>query len=177
MFSPRRFTQCQANTFSVRPSGRLRGEKDILYSQPIGSNAKFNLRLRLQYELAKHNLDGYMLDPSIPSLEPGMFVADVACGTGVWLLDLVESNPAIGAEGSDVVLDNVPPRGWWPENVTFTKLNILEPLPERYVARYDVVHAQFVSIFVPDTHIAQMMENLLRMLSTLHRFRSRHAGC
>lgn len=108
-----------------------------------------------------------MLDPSIPALEPGTTVADVACGTGVWLLDAVDSNPNIAAaEGSDVVLDNVPPKDWLSGNVSFLKMDILEPLPDKFVGRYDIVNAQFASSFVRDGHIALAMENLLKMLST-----------
>ena len=122
-------------------------------------------RLRLQHELTKSNLDGHILDPSIPLLQSGMRVADVACGTGVWLLDAVDMCPGIVAEGLDINIENVPPKAWLPENVSFSRFNLLEALPDEYVGRYDVINVQFLTSFVRDEHIGLAMENLVKMLS------------
>lgn len=122
-------------------------------------------RLRLQHELTKNNLGGHVLLPSIPPLKPGMTIADVACGTGVWLLDAVDAVSDVTGHGLDINLSEVPPQAWLPEDVSFRPLNILEGLPEEYVGKYDVVNAQFASSFVRDPHIELVMANLVKMLS------------
>ena len=94
-----------------------------------------------------------------------MTVADVACGTGSWLLDAVEQGQSIVGEGLDITLSEVPPKGWLPSNVSFHQFNILEELPKEYTGRYDVINAQFASSFVRDPHIKEVMAALVKMLS------------
>lgn len=122
--------------------------------------------LRLQHEPTKTNLDGHILDPSIPPLKPGMRIADVACGTGIWLLDALDTAPpGIAADGLDVHLEIAPPKAWLPDQVSFRKVDILKDLPRESVEQYDVINTQFSSIFVRDPHSKQSMANLMRMLS------------
>lgn len=123
-------------------------------------------RLRLQHELTKTNLDGHVLDPNLPPLQPGMAVADVACGTGAWLLDAVDLCPGITAEGLDVNIDNVPPKEWLPQHVSFHHFDLLRELSDEYASRYDVINAQFLTSFVRDEHIGLAIGNLVKMLST-----------
>lgn len=94
-----------------------------------------------------------------------MRIADVACGTGIWLLDVTDTVSGIEADGLDVDLNNVPPKGWLGDNVSFRKLNILEDLTDEYMGRYDVINVQFASSFVRDPHIKILMSNLIQMLS------------
>ena len=105
-----------------------------------------------------------------------MRIADVACGTGIWLLDAVDRAPAgITADGLDINLENVPPKAWLPKQVSFRQIDILKELPEELVEQYDVINLQFSSSFVRDQHIKQLLPNLLRMLSKFGQRPSLHA--
>ena len=123
-------------------------------------------RLRFQYELTKTNLNGHLLDPSVPLVEPGMLVADVATGTGTWALDLAERVPSsVGIEGLDINLETTPPKVWLPPNVAFTQFNMLENVPEELIEPYDIVHVEYVMIFVLDPNFKQVLNRLVRLLS------------
>lgn len=129
-------------------------------------------RLRLQHELTKTNLDGRVLDPSTPPLKPGMRIADVACGTGIWLLDALDTaaSSGIAADALDINLEIAPPKAWLPAQVSFRRVDILQDLPDELVAQYDVVNTQFSASFVRDPHSKQFMANLVRMLSESRQF-------
>ena len=122
--------------------------------------------MHLQHGLTKFNLDGHLLDPSIPPIEQYLKVADVGCGTGVWPLEVADLAPElVHAEGLDINLDEVPPRAWLPENVSFHKFDLLQDVPENIVERYDIVNMQFASSFIRDPHIKGAMAKLVKMLS------------
>ena len=56
-------------------------------------------RLNLQHYLWKAAI-GYNVHPSIP-ISSATIVADVAAGTGMWLVDLAQSYPTVQFEGFD----------------------------------------------------------------------------
>lgn len=68
-------------------------------------------------------------------------------------------------EGLDINLNETPPQIWLPSNVNFRKFDLLGDVPEHLVERYDIVHVQFVMIFVMDSNVDAVIMRLLRMLS------------
>lgn len=56
-------------------------------------------RLNLQHYLWKAAI-GYNVHPSIP-ISPGTVVADIAAGTGMWLVDMAQNYPKVQFEGFD----------------------------------------------------------------------------
>jgi len=56
-------------------------------------------RLNLQHYLRKAAI-GYHAHPSIP-ISSATIVADIAAGTGMWLVDLAQNHPKIQFEGFD----------------------------------------------------------------------------
>ncbi|KAK3642948.1 hypothetical protein LTR56_010545 [Elasticomyces elasticus] len=131
----------------------------------LGGSEWAAARLRLQHELTKCNLDGHLLDPSIPPVKRPMMIADVGCGTGVWALDVAETAPElVQAEALDINLDEVPPKAWLPKNVVCHEFDLMQELPEKLVKRYDIINMQFGSSFIRDAHSKEVMARLVNML-------------
>ena len=61
-------------------------------------------RLNLQHYLWKAAI-GYSVHPSVP-ISPTAVVADIAAGTGMWLVNMAQSYPTVQFEGFDNNLIN-----------------------------------------------------------------------
>ncbi|QIX00768.1 hypothetical protein AMS68_006285 [Peltaster fructicola] len=84
---------------------------------------------------------GFRAHPEIvKSIPKNARIADVGTGTGVWLIRLGSDEYQL--EGLDMSDLQYPASH--PENLTFHTLNILEPVPEKYKARYDLIHLRLV---------------------------------
>jgi hypothetical protein len=122
-------------------------------------------RLNLQHAQHKQCLS-YLLHPSIPSLKEGMRIADVATGTGIWLLDLATEAPEhCTFEGWDISDAQFPHESCLPGNVTFGTFDVTAGVPEGLVGRYDVVHVGLLALVVKDGDPGVWIENLVTMLS------------
>ncbi|KAL8793246.1 MAG: hypothetical protein Q9195_004182 [Heterodermia aff. obscurata] len=59
-------------------------------------------RLNSQHEVIKHGiLEGRLIHPSIATLNSGSAIADLGCGTGVWLDDIANTFFTSGQESKD----------------------------------------------------------------------------
>lgn len=132
----------------------------------VGGIHSRDCRLQAQHELTKKLFQYQILDPIIPMPKPGMLIADVATGTGTWALDLAEMVPdTVKIEGLDVNLSELPPKSWLPSNVTFREFDLTKDVPNELIERYDIVHVQYVMIFVLDVNFPGVLERLVKMLS------------
>ncbi|KAF6822229.1 methyltransferase domain-containing protein [Colletotrichum plurivorum] len=79
---------------------------------------------------------------------PAPRVAEVATGTGVWLLDMAAQLPAAAElRGIDMDSTKFPPASQAvPLNVSFLKHNALEPFPEEMRGTFDMVHVRLISL-------------------------------
>lgn len=69
----------------------------------------------------------------------------------------------IGLDTSDTLF---PPRQTWPKSCTFDVWNILDEVPERYVGKFDIVHARLLlSFLIPKPAAAR--EQALRNMAKL----------
>ena len=74
-------------------------------------------------------------------------------------------------DGFDISADQFPDEGWLPKNVTLNTLDCLAPVPDRLVGKYDVVHIGLVVMLVENENPVPLLNNVLKMLSTLCLFR------
>ncbi|CAK4031498.1 Hypothetical predicted protein [Lecanosticta acicola] len=120
-------------------------------------------RLDLQARAYDQNI-GYTIHPEIAkSLPATAVIADVACGTGAWMLNLASQMPSTYRfHGLDMSAEQFPPTH--PENCAFGTLNLLEPIPPEMQGRFDMVHMRLliVGLTGDDWHIAPT--NALQML-------------
>ncbi|WWC97768.1 hypothetical protein V866_004654 [Kwoniella sp. B9012] len=89
----------------------------------------------------------------------GKRVLDVGCGTGQWLIDLVEEYPDVEEViGIDITLMHPPS---YHKKIQFLTHNVLEAFPEEWIGRFDLVQSRFLITGIKDFPL------LLEKLSTL----------
>ena len=141
-----------------------------------------------------HAQFGYLLHPSIqlPTVDKGgepLRIADVGTGTGymdlmagshsravvisladtlsarIWIGELTRELPNARIDGFDISDEQYPPENWYGPNVTLSKLDIFQPLPEELKGKYDVVHLRFFMAVTVDDNVQVVIKNLKDMLS------------
>ena len=121
-------------------------------------------RLNYQCYLWKDTLK-FNLHPSIPAPQDGARIADVATGTGLWLLDLAnEVPPTVRMDGMDITLSQAPPKQWLPAQVSMTVWNLFDEVPDAFVGKFDVVHIRLVLLVIPNNGAAPLIQRLGKML-------------
>ncbi|RDA94322.1 hypothetical protein CP533_3771 [Ophiocordyceps camponoti-saundersi (nom. inval.)] len=131
----------------------------------LGRSLPHSTRLDAQHLLWIMHL-GYVLHPDIPIRED-MKIADIGCGTAIWLLDISRSLPrSAQLHGYDISDSLFPSRSLWPENVSLDLLNSMDDPPESLVGQYDVVHLRmWCSNFRIDTkNVNVLIRSVKKML-------------
>ena len=114
----------------------------------LGRDYTAATRLNCQHYVWKQLLQ-YNLHPDIPSPSSiGARIADVATGTGAWLLEVAREFPQAQCDGFDISTIQCPPSEWLPANVVLREWNIFEPPPADLVGKYDVVHIRLVVLVI-----------------------------
>jgi SAM-dependent methyltransferase len=92
-------------------------------------------------------------------------VADVACGTGIWLIDLAKDLPPTSRlDGYDFDTSKFPEPNVLPSNIKLRYGNALEPFPEAIQGTYDLVHVRLVMFGLKAEQWEIMAENLWKLL-------------
>ena len=111
---------------------------------------------------------GYLLYPNIDTNKEHLRIADIACGTGIWLIETARSVPAsTQLDGFDIYADQFPDKGWLPQNVTLSTLDSLAPLPNHLIGKYDIVHIGVVVMHIMCEYPVTLLKNVKAMLRTL----------
>ncbi|KAF4629300.1 hypothetical protein G7Y89_g8850 [Cudoniella acicularis] len=122
-----------------------------------------NTRQNLQFYLWKDG--GYTLHPSIPVNLGGLHVAEIGLATGIWLVDLAGYlPPSAHIDGFDIDISQCAPIDWLPSNVSLYTVNCVEPFPEQFVGKYDIVHIQLFHLAVQNNDPEPIVKNLLTLL-------------
>lgn len=134
-------------------------------SYGLGRDYAASSRLNCQFYLWKETLE-FNLHPSIPvpGPEEKLCIAEVATGTGIWLVDVARSFPTAQLDGFDISLAQCPPKQWLPENINFRAWNMFEDVPEDLRGKYDIVHIRLVSVVIQGDDPLPVIRNLLKML-------------
>ncbi|KLU83061.1 hypothetical protein MAPG_02128 [Magnaporthiopsis poae ATCC 64411] len=103
-------------------------------------------RLDEQHDITTKIL-GFLIHPNIPTTaSPTLKVADIGCGTGVWLLDVAKTlPPTCQLVGYDKSASALPAPQTVPANVSFKIHDMMQPFPASELGTYDIVAARFVS--------------------------------
>ena len=85
----------------------------------------------------------------------------------IWMLDLHRELPDAELHGFDISLEQCPPAGFMPSNLSFRLLDILKDLPDEYVEKYDVVHARLLVQVVNQAggDPRPLLRNLVKLVS------------
>ncbi|KAF7885423.1 uncharacterized protein EAF02_003932 [Botrytis sinoallii] len=136
-------------------------EEYVLDRSPLGSS-----RLYLQHWLWQR-LIGHLLHPSIP-IKQDIKIADIACGTGIWLIDLAKELARLKTnaqlDGFDISTNQYPHSALLPPNVKLDIMDIFKPVPERLRGQYDVVHISLLCVVIPGGDPRYVLDNVLTLL-------------
>ena len=121
-----------------------------------------SIRLNAQHYIWQQELH-FKLHPIIPRPKEGTRIADVAAGTGVWLLEVARDFPHTQCDGFDISLAQCPHKKWLPSNVDFQTWNFFEEPREDMIGKYDVVHVRLVTVVIR-TDPVPVIKNLAKLL-------------
>lgn len=105
-----------------------------------------NLRLSAQH-YAFTRRQGWLLHPKVQEAISDIDnpqIADVACGTGIWAIEVAEKTMNSSVTGLDISDAQFPPRWTWPSNIVLDTLDLSRPIPYEHRAKYDVVHCRLL---------------------------------
>lgn len=123
-------------------------------------------RLTAQHFLLLRRL-GWLLNPEIANQVKGstrLEIADVACGNAIWALDMAVEYPKAHITGIDICPQQFPPQSTWPRNVALEVHDIYQPMPEKYLARFDIVHVRLVMAAVHGQTKDWILHNVISLL-------------
>ncbi|KIW82921.1 hypothetical protein Z517_02164 [Fonsecaea pedrosoi CBS 271.37] len=123
-------------------------------------------RLTAQHYLILRRL-GWLLHPDIAARIRGLRgleIADVACGNAIWSLEMAVNYPHARITGIDISPQQFPPQFTLPQNVALEIHDIFQPMPDRYVGRFDVVHVRLIMAAVYFQDKDWVMHNIVRLL-------------
>jgi SAM-dependent methyltransferase len=112
-------------------------------------------------------MTGTLLPPLISDslTAPDLKIADVACGTAVWLNSLASQFPqTTQLHGFDMFTANFPKESSLPANVRLFTQNSLEPFPEKCMGAYDVVHVRLLMYAFRSDEWIIAIRNLMTIL-------------
>ncbi|KAI0160529.1 S-adenosyl-L-methionine-dependent methyltransferase [Xylariaceae sp. FL1272] len=148
------------------PSSHVEAYDQSKYWIAPCKNFRSSARLHLQHLLIQNTL-GYLLEPVMEksivtnSPEP-LRIADLACGNGIWLLDLhsylAQHNIAAQLDGFDINPIMFPHPTYLPTAVSLKPLDILaKPTPPELVGIYDIVHIRAFGSVIPDGDLTPVL--------------------
>lgn len=98
-------------------------------------------------------------------------IADVGAGNGIWTVETCASLSSNGRAymmtGLDLSDALFPPKQTWPKNCAFDTWDIFTEVPEKYVEKFDIVHARFLLIafmFKPAAERERALRNMTRLV-------------
>lgn len=140
------------------------------HQYPLGYARHANCRLNLQYRLTIQHFNNNLLDPNIVNdfpkglKTPNLRIADVCCGTGMWLVDVSHVvDESAELHSFDLNLSNLPHAAWIPK-IKPHKYNVFDPPPAHLKGTFDIVNLSLAMTFVTDALIGPTIANLVSLL-------------
>ena len=135
-------------------------QDDYALDRSYSAASRFNLQFYLWKETLQFNLH-----PSIPNPEANPRIADVATGTGFWLLDLASTLPtSVQLDGFDITLTQAPPGVWLPKNINMSIWNVFEDVPKHLAGKFDIVHVRLLLLVVSNATVESVVRRLAELL-------------
>ncbi|KAL8900437.1 MAG: hypothetical protein Q9192_001069 [Flavoplaca navasiana] len=136
----------------------------------LGRDYAAATRLNAQYYMWKETL-GFDVHPDIPTArsevldQQPIHIADVGCGTAIWLRSVAQSLPHARLDGFDISLAQCPPLPWLPQNIrSLREWDVYQAPPVELQGRYDIVHARLLFVVVRDGDTTPMIRNMMLLL-------------
>ena len=138
-------------------------------------NIEEDRRLDLQHEAIKHAiLDGQLIHPSVPITELKGAIADLGCGTGVWLDDVANTfftgEHTMKGESPMLIGFDMNAHAFNPNSATGVQLvehDCTEPFDTRYIGKFDLVNIRGLAFALPRESFSRLVENAVQLLSQM----------
>lgn len=91
----------------------------------------------------------FHIHPSIPVAKDSC-IADIAAGTGAWLIDVARQFPSASLDGFDKDLKQAPHDAWLPSNIKMKYWDVFDEVPTECIEKYDVIHLRLVILVLKD---------------------------
>lgn len=99
-----------------------------------------------------------------------MNVADIACGTGIWLKDVASElsvTPTSNGRkrhfhGFDISNAQFPAEH--PENMKFSIHDVMQPFPEEEKGKYDIVQVRLLVLALKEVDISTAVKHIVQLL-------------
>ena len=157
-------------------------------SYPLSRSHISTTRLIAQHALWQHDLR-FLLHPNItaslnlfdsthkpittatsadcppPSAATPLRIADLATGTALWALSLLQQYAHAKVTASDISLAQAPPSEWLPQGLELREWDIYNTLiPEDWVGQFDAVHIRLALLVIRNNDAQSILERAWRML-------------
>ena len=136
----------------------------------LGRNQAESERLDAQHNFSRSLAHGKLIQPSIS--QSGLLrIADVGTGTGIWIREAATEVAASNAEtkfsGFDISAQQFP--GDEIPGVEFIKHDAVQPFPQRYHERFDLVHVRLLSYAIKAQDLDMTVRNIVQIISKIMR--------
>ncbi|KAI1393094.1 UMTA methyltransferase family protein [Hypoxylon trugodes] len=138
----------------------MASKDDYVFTRDILDNSRLNL-------MHKHWVKdlGYLIHPRISTKQENLRIADIGTGTAIWLLDTYDELPKSARfDGLDISLEAAPPLNVLPPNITLTKWNVKDPVPEDLLGVFDIIHIRFFIFVLLGEEVPVVVEKFVAML-------------
>jgi chemotaxis methyl-accepting protein methylase len=83
----------------------------------------------------------------------------------IWVSEVAASLPNAKFDAVDISADQFPPESFRAPNVHFWTHNCVEPFPDEFLGKFDIVNARFWLCIVNDDVADKLLDNFLTLLS------------
>lgn len=132
----------------------------------MNRNEEESKRLDAQHNFMRQLAHGSLVQPSIPRSDIRA-IADVATGTGIWLREaaqeLATSKEQIVLTGFDISAQQFPKDNT--QALDFVVHNVVEPFPEEYHEKFDLVHVRLLSYALKAQDLEISVKNVIQIVS------------
>ncbi|KAL1601389.1 hypothetical protein SLS60_006301 [Paraconiothyrium brasiliense] len=98
------------------------------------------------------------------------FRRDIDAAVSIWLLDLAKQVPKDAQlDGFDISSAHFPPKNELPGNVSLNLLDMMQPIPEHHVGRYDIVHIARIVLYIQKDDPSKLLNQFISLLNNIFR--------
>ena len=128
-------------------------------------NHEESQRLDAQHLFLRALAHGHLIQPSIP--QSGLCnIADIGCGTGIWLREaaheLGASEKSINFTGFDISAQQFPTKTI--QGVELVVHDVVAPFPPQYHGKFDMVNVRLLSYALKAQDLEKAVENIIQVL-------------
>lgn len=129
----------------------------------LARNLSASARLHFQFFSWKDTF-GFNIHPSIPLPNDENYIAELATGTGIWLIDVSRAQRKAHLHGFDISTEQFPHKEWLPRNITLRAWNAFEDILADTAEKYDLIHIRLFGIALQSGDTRPVLRKVFEML-------------